>query len=113
MKKILSAIAFVSIAMITGSIVSYAVNKSPLEAEDTAQESQISVSCMVPECTQTEKHQHGLCGIDGCTLTGEHSHDRCNVADCTETAPHMHNGVYCYPHTAGDGHGYHSCGLPG
>ena len=113
MKKILSAIAFVAIAMITGSMVSYAVNRSSIEAEGAAQENQARVSCTVSGCTQTEEHRHGLCGINGCMLTGDHSHDRCNIADCTETAPHMHDGVYCYPHTADDGHGYHSCGLPG
>lgn len=113
MKKILSAIAFVSIAMITGSIVSYAVNKTSPEAGDAAQENQTNVSCTVWGCTETEEHQHGLCGIGGCTLTGEHSHDICSVTGCTETAPHMHNGAYCYPHTADDGHGYHSCGVSG
>ena len=107
MKKILSAIAFVSIAMITGSIVSYAVNRSSVEVPDEAQEKQASFSCTVSGCTQTEAHMHGLCGINGCTLTGEHSHGRCNIAGCTETAAHMHDGAYCYPHTADDGSGNH------
>ena len=113
MKKFLSAIAFVSIAMVTGSIVSYAVNQSSPEIQGAAQENRTSVSCEVTGCTQTEVHQHGLCGIDGCTQTGEHSHGTCSVAGCTETAAHMHDGQYCYPHSADDGHGYHNCGVAG
>ena len=98
-KKILSAIAFVAIAMVTGGIVSiYAMNKGSVDAKaaeqmkimDTAQAEneetvraevasvvqadEITFSCGVPGCTETEVHQHGLCGIVGCTQIGEHSH---------------------------------------
>lgn len=137
-KKILSAIAFVAIAMATGGIVSiYDINKNSMDAKgaaqveivDTVQEEyektaqaqaqnavqadKITFSCGVPGCTQTEAHQHGLCGIDGCTQIGEHSHGICDVAGCTDTAVHMHSGAYCYPHTPDDGHAYHTCGLSG
>ena len=71
MKRVLSALAFVSIAMITGSIVSYAVNRSSVEVPDEAQERQAIFSCTVSGCTQTEVHMHGLCGINGCTLRSD------------------------------------------
>ena len=98
MKKILSAIAFVSIAMVTGSIVSYAVNQSSPEIQGAAQENRTSVSCEVTGCTQTEVHQHGLCGIDGCTLTGEHSHGICSVAGCCDAQSVLHTVQNWLPH---------------
>ena len=98
-KKIISAIAFVAIAMVTGGMVSvYEMNKGSVEVKGTAQVEtvdtvqaenmklaeaedkgavqvdKVTFSCGVPGCTQTEEHQHGLCGIDGCTQVGEHSH---------------------------------------
>lgn len=106
-KKVISAIVFVVVAMVSGGIVSYEMNKSSVdvkgaaqvetvdmvqtEGESTAQEDKVTFSCGVPGCTQTEVHQHGLCGIDGCVQIGEHSHARCGVAGCTETEVHMHN----------------------
>ena len=134
-KKVISAIAFVAIAMVSGGIVSiYGMNKSSVdvkgasqvetvqtENEKTAQAEikspvqadKVTFSCEVSGCTQTEAHQHGLCGIDGCMQSGEHSHGRCDIAGCTETEAHMHNGEYCYPHSADDGHAYHNCGVSG
>lgn len=137
-KKILLAIAFVAIAMVSGGIVSvYEINKGSMEVKgapqaeivetvqpenkkmaqaatkDAAQAEKMTFSCGVSGCTQTEAHQHGLCGIDGCTQIGEHSHGICSIAGCTETGTHMHNGEYCYPHSADDGHAYHTCGVSG
>ena len=120
-KKLISGIAFVAIAMVTGGMVSlYEMNKgsvevkggtAQVEAVDTVQAESVEMtqtevksavqadkvvfSCGVSGCTQTEEHQHGLCGIDGCTQIGEHSHGICNIAGCTETGAHMHNGEYC------------------
>lgn len=129
-KKVISTIAFVAIAMVSGGIVSmYEMNKNSLdvkgaaqaetvdvvqtEDEGTTQADKVTFSCGVSGCTQTEVHQHGLCGIDGCMQIGEHSHGRCDVAECTEVEAHMHNGEYCYPHSADDGHAYHNCGVSG
>lgn len=137
-KKVISAIVFVAIAMVSGGIVSiYEMNKhseevkgaTQMEVADTAQpenekteqaeikgavqSDKMTFSCGVSGCTRTEVHQHGLCGIDGCTQIGEHSHARCDIADCTETEVHMHNGEYCYPHSVDDGHAYHTCGMLG
>ena len=137
-KKFISAIAFVSIAMLTGGMVSiYVMNKGSMEVKGAAQVrtadtiqaeniklaraevkeaiqiDKVTFSCGVSGCTQTEEHQHGLCGIDGCTQIGEHSHGVCNIAGCTETEAHMHDGEYCYAHSADDGHAYHNCGVSG
>ncbi len=137
-KKFISGIAFVSIAMLTGGMVSiYEMNRGSVEVKgaaqmvtaDTVQAENIKLaraevkeavqidkatfSCGVSGCTQTEEHQHGLCGIDGCAQIGEHSHGVCNIAGCTETGAHMHDGEYCYAHSADDGHAYHNCGVPG
>ena len=65
-------------------------------------------TCGIDGCTQTGEHHHGMCGIEGCIQVGEHSHGVCEVAGCTETCGHQHNGVYCYPHSADDGHAYHT-----
>lgn len=97
-KKVISVIAFVAIAILSGGIVSIYVNKgsvdvkgaAPVEIADTeqaenektaqagiestVQADKVTFSCGVSGCTQTEAHRHGLCGIDGCTQTGEHSH---------------------------------------
>ena len=136
-KKVMSVIAFLTVAMISGGIVSYAANKNISDTESEVQvESAVTVkagsesvtqaevknvvqtektafTCEVSGCTYTEVHQHGLCGIEGCTLIGEHGHSGCSVAGCTETGVHMHNGEYCYPHRADDGHAYHTCGMAG
>lgn len=129
MKKAVSVIAFVIIAMATGAMVSYEMNSKSLDVKgaeqvefgNTAQEGEENVvetdetvfTCQVSGCVQTTAHLHGLCGIDGCTQIGEHSHGRCDMAGCTETGVHIHNGVYCYPHSADDGHAYHNCGVAG
>ena len=135
-KKVLLAAAFVAIAMVSGGIVSiYALNKGSVEVRGAAQTEiadtvrqergeteqaemksevwadEMSFSCGVSGCTETEVHQHGLCGIDGCTQIGEHSHGICGIAECTETGTHMHDGEYCYPHSTDDGHAYHNCGM--
>lgn len=98
-KKVIAAIAFVAIAMVSGGIVSiYGMNKSSVDVKGAAQveivdmvqtenrktaqaeiksavqADKVTFSCGVPGCTQTQEHQHGLCGIDGCAQTGEHSH---------------------------------------
>lgn len=136
-KKVISVIAFLSIAIVSGGIVSYEMNKRLLDAKgevqvesveavqagnenvgqseikNVVQTEKTAFVCGVPGCTHAEAHQHGLCGIEGCTLIGEHSHDRCNVAECMEAGVHMHNGEYCYPHCEDDGHAYHTCGMPG
>ena len=137
-KKVILAIVFVAIAMVSGGIVSiYEMEKSSVEVKGAAQAESVDTvqtenrktaqekientvladkmkfSCGVSGCTQTEVHQHGLCGIDGCMQIGEHSHSRCGIAECTETGVHMHNGEYCYPHSADDGHAYHNCGVSG
>lgn len=137
-KKFISGIAFVSIAMLTGGMVSiYEMNRGFVEVKGAAQMvtadtvqaeniklaraevkeaiqiDKVTFSCGVSGCTQTEEHQHGLCGIDGCTQIGEHSHGVCNIAGCTETEAHMHDGEYCYAHSADDGHAYHNCGVSG
>lgn len=124
-KKILSVIAFVAIAMVSGGMVSiYEMNKGSVDVKGAAQvetvdtvqaeneklvrADKVTFSCDVSGCTQTEEHQHGLCGIDGCTQIGEHSHGVCDIAGCTETGAHMHNGEYHYAHSADDGHAYHN-----
>ena len=137
-KKFISGIAFVSIAMLTGGMVSiYEMNRGSVEVKGAAQMvtadtvqaeniklaraevkeaiqiDKVTFSCGVSGCTQTEEHQHGLCGIDGCAQIGEHSHGVCNIAGCTETGAHMHDGEYCYAHSADDGHAYHNCGVSG
>ena len=137
-KKVLLAIAFVAIAMVSGGTISLlGMHQGSVEAKSASQpatvetiqtenakiveeESKVAVqtekmtfSCGVSGCTETEVHQHGLCGIDGCTQIGEHSHDICGIAGCTETGTHQHNGEYCYPHSADDGHAYHTCGVSG
>ena len=58
-------------------------------------------------------YPHIVCDIPGCKRTDSHKHPICTVADCTETCAHAHNGVYCYAHTVGDGHAYHTCGVSG
>ncbi|MCM1256827.1 MAG: hypothetical protein NC307_03130 [Roseburia sp.] len=98
-KKVISAIAFVAIAMVSGGLVSiYGMNKSSENVKDVAQveivdtvqtkndrtaqaeiknrvqADKVTFSCGVSGCTLTETHQHGLCGIDGCTQIGEHCH---------------------------------------
>ena len=136
-KKVLSAIAFVAIAMVSGGLVSiYEMNKGVLEVKSAAQSEiadtvqpedekaiqskneqtaqteservvqaeEMTFSCDISGCTQTEIHQHGLCGIDGCIQIGAHRHGVCGIAGCTETGIHVHNGEYCYPHSAEDGH---------
>ncbi len=96
-KKVISAVAFVAIAMVSGGIVSmYEMNKKSVdvkgaaqvqtvdmvqtEDERTTQADKVMFSCEVSGCTQTEAHQHGLCGIDGCMQIGEHSHGRCGIS---------------------------------
>ena len=113
--KVISTIAFVAIAMVSGGIVSmYEMNKNSLDVKGAAQAKTVDVVQTEDErTTQAEVHQYGLCGIDGCMQMGEHSHGRCDVAECTETEAHMHNGEYCYPHSADDGHAYHNCGVSG
>ncbi|MBD5485229.1 MAG: M56 family metallopeptidase [Lachnospiraceae bacterium] len=83
------------------------------EIKGAVQAEEMTFSCEVSGCTETEAHQHGLCGIDGCIQIGEHSHGICDIAGCTETETHLHNGEYCYPHSADDGHAYHNCGVSG
>ncbi len=137
-KKVLLAIALVTIAMVSGGIISICeLNQGTVEAKGASQVASVETvqtenakmaeaeikgavqvekmtfSCEVPGCTQIEVHQHGLCGIDGCTQIGEHSHGICSIAGCTETGTHQHNGEYCYPHRADDGHAYHTCGVSG
>lgn len=137
-KKVLFAITFVTVAMVSGGVVSgFGMNQDSVEAKGTSQVATVETvqaenvkmveaksnvvvqaekmtfSCGVSGCTETEVHQHGLCGIDGCTQIGEHSHGICDIAGCTETGTHMHNGEYCYPHSADDGHAYHNCGVSG
>ncbi len=121
-KKFISGIAFVSIAMLTGGMVSiYEMNRGSVEVKGAAQMvtadtvqaeniklaraevkeavqiDKVTFSCGVSGCTQTEEHQHGLCGIDGCTQIGEHSHGVCNIAGCTETGAHMHPAILQTP----------------
>ena len=141
-KKVLSAIMFLMVAMVSGvisggmvvffemhqgsveaksasqeAIVEIAQTENeeiaPVEIEDEVQSEEMTFSCGVAGCTQTDVHDHGLCGIDGCTQIGEHSHDICGIAGCTETGAHMHDGEYCYPHSVNDGHAYHTCGVSG
>lgn len=68
MKKIISAIAFVMIAVVSGSIFSiYGMNKSSVEVKDTPQAGinntvqvdEKTFSCEVPGCTQIGEHSHG------------------------------------------------------
>ena len=136
-KKALLALAFVAVAVVSGLIsgglvLAFEMYQGSVEAksasqeaiveitqtengeitqaeiEDAVQAEEVTFSCGVSGCTQTEVHQHGLCGIDGCTQIGEHSHDICGIARCTKTSAHMHNGVYYYAHSADDGHAYHN-----
>lgn len=103
-KKVLLAIAFVAIAMVSGvvsgGIVSaYEMNRGSVveakgasqaaivetvqtenekivqaESKGVVQAEKTMFSCGVSGCTQIEVHQHSFCGIEGCTQTGEHSH---------------------------------------
>ena len=139
-KKVLSAIAFLMVAMVSGvisggmvvlfemhqgsveaksvaqeAIVEIAQTENeeiaPAEIEDEVQPEEITFSCEVLGCARTDVHEHGLCGIDGCIQIGEHSHDICGIAKCTKTSSHMHNGEYYYAHSTHDGHAYHNCGV--
>lgn len=130
-KNILLAAAFTAIAIASGSIVSiYGMNKGSVEVKGaaqakeitdtvqtengkTAQAVQMTFSCGIPECTQTEAHQHGLCGIDGCTQTGEHSHSICGIAGCTETEAHLHNSCGVSGCMEMGSHTHNSCGIAG
>ena len=133
-KKVLLAIAFVAVAMVSGMIsggivLLFEINQASVKAKSASQEAVVEVaqlenekmtqveemtfSCGVSGCTQTAVHEHGLCGIDGCTQIGEHNHGVCDIAGCTETGTHIHNKEYYYPHSADDGHAYHTCGVSG
>ena len=115
-KKVLLAIAFVAVAMVSGvvsgsMVLLFKMNQGSVEARSASQEAVVEMaqtenevntqeeettfSCGVSGCTLTEVHQHGLCGIDGCTKIGEHSHGICSIAGCTQTSTHQHNGEYC------------------
>ena len=103
-KKVLLAIAFVVVAMVSGMVsggivLLFEMNQGSVEAKSASQEvivemaqieneemtqvEEMTFSCGVSGCTQTVVHQHGLCGIDGCTQIGEHSHGICSIAGCT------------------------------
>ena len=82
-KKFISAIAFVSIAMLTGGMVSiYVMNKGSMEVKGAAQvrtadtiqaENMRLMRAEVQEVIQADKATFS-CGVSGCTQTGEHSH---------------------------------------
>ena len=57
--------------------------------------------------------QNFVCDIADCTRTEIHEHSVCSIPGCTENSVHKHNGVYCYAHSNGDGHAYHTCGVAG
>lgn len=100
MKKVIAVIAFVAIAMVSGSIVSvYAMNKSSVEINDAPQMEIVDTIQAGNENTvQTEITS--AVQVDEMTFS-------CGVAGCTQMGDHSHGGSSGGHHQSGHGGGHH------
>lgn len=100
MKKVTAVIAFVAIAMVSGSIVSvYAMNKSSVEINDAPQ-------VEIVDTVQAGNEKTVQAEIMSAVQTDEVTFT-CRVAGCTQTGEHSHGGNSGDHHHSGHGGGHH------